>query len=100
MAIIKIKGRADPIIVSNDIARKVKQMKFGDEENHIVKAQSSDLVDLGDQWSGEFSRIVEIELDKLKVYREEEKEPELTEIEKKEVVKTIKSIGKWLKNIV
>lgn len=64
MSIIKIKGRADPLVVDYVTAKRVKQRKFGDlsEEPPISKASSTDLCDLGDVWCGEYSRIVEIEL--------------------------------------
>jgi len=57
MATIKIRGRLEPIIVDDAIAKKVKARKFGDG---VAQAQPNELVDLG-EWSGEYGRIVEIE---------------------------------------
>lgn len=61
MAKIKIKGRIEAIELDNARAQKIKDRKFGD--NGVEKADPQDLVDLGD-WSGEYSRIVEIDMDK------------------------------------
>lgn len=80
MALIKIRGRADPIVIDNERAKKLKARKFGDG---VAKADPHDLVDLGD-WAGEYGRITEIELDRKDTYaeakrREEEKEKAETE---------------------
>ncbi len=64
MALIKIKGRKDALTIPDDVARKIKQRKFGDESRGVEKALSNDLVDLGDEWSGEYGQIVSIELER------------------------------------
>lgn len=61
MATIKIRGRLEPITVTDDVAKKVKDRKFGN--GNVPKAEPNELLDLGD-WSGEYGRIVEIELSK------------------------------------
>lgn len=81
MALIKIKGRADSIIVDYQTAKRVKQRKFGDTtvQPAVGKASPNDLCDLGDTWCGEYSRIVEIELnDKPRAPQLEERLSPLT----------------------
>lgn len=58
MAIIKIRGRAEPLTIDDERARKVKNRKFG--TGGVPKAEPTELVDLG-VWSGEYGRIVEVE---------------------------------------
>lgn len=62
MALIKIRGRLEPIAMDDARAKKIKERKFG-VEGRVEKALPTELVDLGD-WSGEYGRIVEIELSK------------------------------------
>ena len=64
MGKIKIRGRLEPIEIENSRAQQIKDRKFGN--NGAEKADPQDLVDLG-EWSGEYSRIVEIELTKTRV---------------------------------
>lgn len=99
MGIIKIKGRSEPIIRPYDIAKKVKQRKFGDDtiSPPIQKASPSDLIDLGDEWSGTYGQIISIELnDKPKPVQIEE-HIELTLDEKKQRGKKLKETREWLK---
>lgn len=64
MSVIKIRGRADPIFLPYEQAKWIKQRKFGDDTVNppIPKALPSDLLDLGDQWSGTYGQINSIEL--------------------------------------
>ncbi len=59
LAQIKIRGRLEPLIIDNERALKLKKKKFGSDL--IQKAEPTDLIDLG-EWSGEYSRIIEIEM--------------------------------------
>lgn len=71
MAIIKIKGRTDPIRIPNDRARTLKARWLGDPARQVEKAPRGDLVDLGD-WCGEYGQIASIELDKAPPVPKEE----------------------------
>lgn len=64
MSVIKIRGRSDPVFRPYAVAKKIKQRKFGDDTvtPPISKASPSDLIDLGDEWSGSYGQIVSIEL--------------------------------------
>lgn len=64
MSVIKIKGRSDPLFRPYAVAKKIKQRKFGDDgvSPPIPKASPSDLIDLGDEWSGTYGQIISIEL--------------------------------------
>ncbi len=64
MSVIKIRGRSDPIFRPYEVAKKIKQRKFGDDNVSppIPKASPSDLIDLGDEWSGSYGQITSIEL--------------------------------------
>lgn len=61
MATIKIRGRTDSIYLDDERAKKIKDRKFGTPL--IAKADANELIDLGD-WSGEYGRIIEIEISK------------------------------------
>jgi len=61
MATIKIRGRRDPIEVSDERGKKLKNQKFG--FNGIAKADPSTPVDLGDIWCGALSQIESIEIE-------------------------------------
>lgn len=62
MAIIKIRGRKDPIEVSNERGNKLKHQKFG--FNGIGRAEPNTPVDLGDIWCGLMSQIESIEIER------------------------------------
>lgn len=81
MANIKIKGRTESIIISNDLAKKIKLLKFGDE-NGNNKASSTDLIDLG-EWAGEIGEIRSIEIEKPRT--NSYTQPDLTEEERANV---------------
>ncbi len=96
MSTIKIRGRADVVVVPYSLAKKVKQRKFGDEtvSPPIPKASPKDLIDLGDVWSGEYGQIVAIELnDKPSSILPQIAEPELTPEQKKMAKEQIRKIG-------
>lgn len=59
MAVIKVRGRLEPIVIKNEIAQKVKDRWLG--LNNVEKADAKDVVDL-DVWAGEYGRITEIEM--------------------------------------
>lgn len=63
MALVHIKKRQDPIVISNERARKIKVMRFGTEANDYKDAlDPRELIDLGDLWAGEIGEIKGIEL--------------------------------------
>lgn len=99
MSIIKIKGRADPIFRPYEVAKKIKQRKFGDETTSpkVLKASPSDLIDLGDEWSGSYGQIVSIELnDKPKAVQPLLEDPEPTPEERKRGKEMLRKIGEDL----
>lgn len=63
MALISIKGRKEPIEISNEIARKIKHRWCGDVNTGAGKADKTDILDLG-EWAGEYGAIRSIELDR------------------------------------
>lgn len=63
MATISIRKRTDPIIVSNERARQIKQYKFGSLDRKVAPQPPDALIDLG-EWSGELRQINAIELDR------------------------------------
>lgn len=69
MAIIKIRGRLEEIIVSNERAIRIKQLWAGDPGKNISPSPKTDIVDLG-AWTGELGRIVSIELNSMEIKRE------------------------------
>lgn len=82
MAFIKIRGRLEAIQVDDARARKIKERKFG-VEGIVAKAEPNELIDLGD-WSGEYGRIVEIEMSRKpeeNTKREMEERAEMTKNE-------------------
>lgn len=65
MALIYIKRKREPIEVSNDRARKIKQLRFGDPDGSgNNKAEPTEMIDLGDEWAGELGQIVSVEMTK------------------------------------
>ena len=87
MAHIKIKGRLEPITVSNERAIRLKALRFGDPYKKLSPAPLTDVVDLGD-WSGEIGRISEVELDR----RQSSVAPQ--EISENELRKTSQELAK------
>lgn len=66
MAEISIKGKKDALVVSEEVARKIKQRKLGDDFMHIAKAEPTDMVDIvhaTGSWCGEYAKIGGISLD-------------------------------------
>lgn len=61
MALIKIRGRLEPVVVDDERAKRIKERKFG--KDGVGAALPNELIDLGD-WAGEYGRIVEVELSK------------------------------------
>jgi hypothetical protein len=63
MALVFIKRKKEPVEISNERARRIKVLRFGDQfgEN---KAEPTELVDLGDEWAGEIGQIVSVEITK------------------------------------
>lgn len=99
MSVIKVKGRLDPIIISYDRAKKVKQKKFGDDTVNppVLKASPSDLIDLGKDWAGMYGQIVSIELgDEPRASQPQIKEPEYTPEDRLFAQKEIQRIGREL----
>jgi hypothetical protein len=99
MSIIKIKGRADPIFRPYEIAKKIKQRKFGDDTVSPVvpKASSNDLLDLGDEWSGSYGQVISIELnDKPRASQPQIEAYEPTLEERKKAQEAIRKIGEDL----
>lgn len=100
MSIIRIKGRADPIFVDYQIAKYVKQRKFGDPNTDppIAKATPDALCDLGDVWAGEYRKISDIELnDKPRPKLIEPPAEPITDAERAEGKAVIKRIGDELR---
>ena len=60
MAHIKVKGKREVIRLSRERAEKIKNRWLG--INGQAKAEFSDICDLGDEWSGQYSQVVEVEL--------------------------------------
>lgn len=76
MAYIYIRGRKDPLTVSNERARNIKKARFGDAEGKgVVDPRTG--VDLGD-WAGEIGmiRIVETEREKKYIDKSADEERE------------------------
>lgn len=65
MALIFIKRRKEPIEISDERARKIKNLRFGDIDG-IGKAEPTEMIDLGDEWAGELGQIIAVELTKKK----------------------------------
>ena len=65
MAQIYLKGRKEPIEVTNEVARNVKRRWCGDPSTGAGKAEKDDILQL-DDWAGEYGMIKMIELDKVK----------------------------------
>ena len=61
---IYIKGRKEPIEVTNEVARSVKARWCGDVLTGAGKAEKDDILSL-DDWAGEYGMIKMIELDKI-----------------------------------
>lgn len=82
MALIFIKGKSDPIRVSNQTGRGIKKIWLGDD--NVEPADTNRKLDLGDAWAGVYGQIksIEIEIDYRKVEKPSEPEPELTEAQK------------------
>lgn len=81
MSTIKIKGRIDLIQRPYELAKKIKQRRFGDDtvSPPIPKALASEDIDLGDEWSGTYGQIVSIELnDKPRAPQGQIREPDPT----------------------
>lgn len=78
MAQIFIKGKADPIRVSNEVGRGIKKIWLGDDNTE--PADTNRKLDLGDAWAGVYGQIksIEIEADYRKVEKPSEPEPEMT----------------------
>lgn len=85
MALIKIRGRLEPITIDDARAKKIKERKFG-VEGRVEKALPTELIDLG-EWAGEYGRIVEIELSRAAEpdRRDEDRKREEEEARKKEL---------------
>jgi len=66
MGIILIKGRERPIIRSNEIVRVVKDRWLGNKDEGVQKAQPSDQLDFGDEWSGTYGQIKSIEIEPVR----------------------------------
>ena len=60
MSIINIKGRKDPLIVDRETAIIVKKRWLGDDYTSAVDKDT--ILDFGDQWSGEYGQIRNIEI--------------------------------------
>lgn len=101
MSLIKIKGRVDGIKVSYSTAKKIKQMKFGDDTVFpvISKAKATDLIDLGEEWAGEFGQIASIQIGEVssKYQIEQPDELPLTPEQKLETRKIIDKMTITLK---
>ena len=65
MAFIYIRKRREPIEVENERARKIKLLRFGNQDGE-GKADPSDLIDLGDDWAGEIGQISSVEITKTR----------------------------------
>lgn len=61
MALIHIRRRQEPITISDERARILKDRKFGNEIKHVQKAEPSESVDLG-EWAGEYGEIRAIDI--------------------------------------
>lgn len=96
MSLIKIKGRPDPIRLSYERAKKIKQRKFGDDtvSPPVSKASPSDLIDLGDEWCGTYGQIISIELgDKPRPVQPQIQEPEQTPEDREKAREALRKIG-------
>jgi len=80
MAEIHIRGRSEALTVSNEKARRIKTLRFGDPQKKILPERPDTLVDLGD-WSGELRKITAIDLDRREVPVEQVQKSELDAIE-------------------
>ncbi len=61
MARIVVRRRKEPVIVSEERGRRVKQLRFGDE-NGNGKVDPETEIDLGDDWAGRVDQIVSVEI--------------------------------------
>lgn len=59
---IYIKRKKDPIEVTEDRARKIKLLRFGNDGEN--KADPEELIDLGDEWAGKLGEITAVEIKK------------------------------------
>lgn len=62
MALIKIRGRKEPITVDNARGRQIKTLRFGDAAGN-GKADPHDDLDLGDEWAGMLGQVEWIQLE-------------------------------------
>lgn len=63
MALIKIRGRKDPIEIDREKGIKIKTLRFGDV-NGRGKADSKDDLVIGDEWAGTVGLVEWVELGK------------------------------------
>lgn len=78
MPYIKIKGRIEPITVTGEVARKIKDRWVGNEAKGIKKAERSDVLDLG-EWCGEYGQIKEIDTKVESARAPEKPDPSIAE---------------------
>lgn len=79
MAFIKVKGRREPIEISNERARKIKALRFGDGISESSKSDPTEMIDLGDEWAGELGQIVAIELTRDRPVVQQQTDPQADE---------------------
>lgn len=61
MSQIYIKGKPDPIRVTNTVGREIKKLWLGDD--NVEPADKNRVLDLGDAWAGVYGQIKSIEID-------------------------------------
>jgi hypothetical protein len=99
MSIIRIKGRKEPINVAFSVAVQIKQRKFGDSTARppVVKALSTDILDLGDIWAGQYGQILEIEInDRPRANLRQIERPKMTPEQREALRKKIDEVRKHL----
>lgn len=90
-ALIYIKGKRDPVIVSVERGRVIKRLRFGESNDFgevTGKSDPRDEIDLGDVWSGEIGQIRAVEIEK------EFKKPD---IDAEQEEKDRKANERWIK---
>ena len=94
MAIIEIRGRREKLTIDNARALKIKTLRFGDINGNGM-ADSKDGIEIG-EWTGELGKIISIEIEKPRVYKQEEVWQEPTPEEKEKLGKIRKDTREWL----